>query len=75
MMLALRLENIFVQGSMVHVDYYPANIGFQNTVMHGADLPIVTTIDDAITAYESTAHTEILKFLAAEFPEHFNLEN
>lgn len=73
--LTIEAKNIFISGdNVVHADYYPTNVGIEEAVMHGAELPYAppaTTPATVVSDYLSTARGEILKYLQIKFPNQY----
>ena len=72
-----RKDNIFVsdlENQWVHVDFYPDNMGIQDTIMLGAEIEFKgKTIEQAITDYEEIARTELFEHIEKIFPNIFSL--
>lgn len=47
-------------GDTIYVEFHPINPELQGLVFHGQDLPITTTVKDAIDRYTPQARVEIL---------------
>lgn len=71
--LTIQTKNIFLSGNgFLHVDFYPANIGISDAVMHGAEILLgEMTSEEAIASYTPTARAELLKFIDAQFPDQY----